>query len=355
MMSYDEAMKTATENAVRFLSLENVKQKEVAEKSQISETQVSKVKTGNTPPNLQMIYYLCSEYQIPFEDFMTRKLSDDELKAYVSHTQNTQEKDLRKYTGTYSVFYFSNGEDIPSQNTLENSLDYGLIHISMENASFRPELKVDAVMGIHEREQIQAYKEKLAELTRSSTAYSTITEYFDKHVDTKHRYRGSLLLPENTYNYISINLYHDFDTAQILLPRPSLFSRDAYLGGLGTLNSLSKRKFNPCLQCIALSRPNIDTVSVEEIAHHLYMKSYDFSNPNIQSLVSFIECCYKNQFAFIESEHITTIVKAYIESYIEKSITNSQFRYFQIQEEDMKWYTLIKKYLEGGRHGNKKQ
>lgn len=358
-MSETNDILTIAQNNIRlFLSSPKINQAELSRELDINASQISKMKSDKYAfsPNFRLLYHLETKYHLSVQVLTSHIFTEEEMNTYIEAADNPSSKpqkishELDKYVNNYYAFYFFNGEDLSSGTMLEQALDYGLISVFKSNVSFRQELTVRAIMGIRNRNLIQSYKEKFDSMTPQQ-----IADFCNNQIDIKHRYTGKLSLALENNGYISINLYHDCDTAQIILPRPHLFSRGAYLGGLGTLNSISKRKFQPCLQCIALSSTDISSVSPEEIAQHLYMKPDNYTASGTYSLSDFIDSLYKNQSKYLNPEYIPGIVDAAIKSHIEKTIFSSQFRYFQIKEEDRSWYNLIKNYLpkERNPHGKK--
>ena len=94
---------------------------------------------------------------------------------------------------------------------------------------------------------------------------------------------------------------------------------------------------------IALSKNSLNSASPEEIASYLYMGK---SNPlpfNAHEIYTFIDKLYRA--LNLDPEQSSVIIEPYLTHTIGNIISKQSLRFHQIDEEDRKFYELIKTYL----------
>jgi|GEM_PF-4139697 len=346
MENINMAQENIVQNVKNILGYENFNQKAFAQEANISASSISKIKNGKNAPSLHLLLYLGQKYQLTIDTLKDHVLTPDELVAYLdeekhAHKHERELEELNKYTGNYFACYFFNGDSSNREPTLEDALDYGLICMHPGRKPAENELEVHAIMGIQDRAKIRAMK---LELDRAEP--NDWQEYFASHTNDKHYYQGKLLLSPDTPKCTLLDLHHYNDYAQILFVRPSLAHRHAYLGGIGTLNSLSKGTSIPCIQSIAIAKVDMDLVSSEEIAEHLFLSSPVAHTLKVHSMFNFIDKLYRDM--SLEPDHLSVIIESYIQRNLEALAQEQQFKFYQADLKDTEWYNLLKRQIKKG-------
>lgn len=325
-------------------------QKELANEIQVTQPIISMYKNGKRKIDLHFFLYLHTKFGFSLEQLKNTILTESEittqLQGYypsavpVSPDLSKELIDIRKYTGLYFAYYFFNGNVIFDEKVSDNFLDYGLIDIYESDPPSPYKLKARAIMGIHEPDNLMDIYLSIHKL--SPDKREEFLQSFSVN-GAKHIYRGTLSFPPEHNNYFSINLVRGLDNAFMLFQRPTLNDRTDYLGGLGTINSISKKRSLPCVQYIALSKNNLNSVSPEEIASYLYMRKSNPSLFNVHGIYTFIDKLYRA--TDFNQEQSSVIIESYLNHAISNIISEQSLRFHQIDEEDRRFYELIKTYL----------
>jgi predicted transcriptional regulator len=339
------------QNAQNILKLDKKHtQEEHANEIQATQPIISMYKNGKRDIDLRFFVYLHTEFGFSLDQLINSILTESEIMMHLqssgsvavpsSEDRSREFIDIRKYTGLYFAYYFFNGDATFDGKAGDNLLDYGLIDI-YEGAPPSPyKLEARAIMGIHDPDsltEIYLNVHKLASENREK-----FLQDFSVN-GAKHIYRGNLTLPPEHNNYFSINLVRGLDNASMLFQRPTLNDRNDYLGGLGTINSISKKRSLPCVQYIALSKNSLNSASPEEIASYLYMGKANPLPFNAHEIYTFIDKLYRT--LNLGPEQSSVIIEPYLTHTIGNIISEQSLRFHQIDEEDRKFYELIKTYL----------
>lgn len=340
------AQENIVQNVKNILGYENFNQKAFAQEANLSASSISKIKNGKNAPSLHLLLYLGKKYRLTIDALKDHVFTPEELAAYLDEGKHVHKHEqellgLNKYIGNYFAYYFFNGDISNRKPTLEDALDYGLICMHPGRKPVENELEVHAVMGIQDRAKIRAMKVEL-----DNSEPDDWQEYFSNHTGDKHYYQGKLLLSPDTPRCTILDLHHYNDYAQILFVRPSLAHRHAYLGGLGTLNSLSKGTPIPCIQSIAIAKVDMDMVSSEEIAGHLFLSSPSAHTLKVHSMFNFIDKLYRDM--NLEPDHLSVIIESYIQRNLEALSQEQQFKFYQAGLKDTEWYNLLKHQIKKG-------
>lgn len=207
-------------------------QNELAKKTGFSSASVSGYISGKSEPSLKFLIALKENYNIDIDSFITQKNT-------VSNSTTVSTVD-DKFIGNYIVYYYdSSVYKGKASNLSRNTLRYGIISIFNQGG----EIKVLASL-IKNKESAILLKEKLEE----SRDVNEILEIYSK----EDAYTGKIETT-NTQVFIYIKNSINNDQGLIILNNPP--SNKTYIGGLGTVNSVSRgREHMPCVQFMIVSR-----------------------------------------------------------------------------------------------------
>lgn len=207
-------------------------QNELAKKTGFSSASVSGYISGKSEPSLKFLIALKENYNIDIDSFITQKNT-------ISNSTTVSTVD-DKFIGNYIVYYYdSSVYKGKASNLSRNTLRYGIISIFKQGG----EIKVLASL-IKNKESAILLKEKLEE----SRDVNEILEIYSK----EDAYTGKIETT-NTQVFIYIKNSINNDQGLIILNNPP--SNKTYIGGLGTVNSVSRgREHMPCVQFMIVSR-----------------------------------------------------------------------------------------------------
>lgn len=337
------------QNILNLLGREHT-QEELANEIQATQPIISMYKKGKREIDLRFFVYLNTKFGFSLDQLINSILTESEIRMHLqghgsinvpfSEDRSRELIDIRKYTGLYFAYYFFNGDTAFDGKAGDNLLDYGLIDIYEGDSPSPYKLEARAIMGIHNPDNLMEIYLNIHKLD-SENREKFLQDF--SVTGAKHIYRGNLNLSPEYNKYFSINLVRGLDTALMLFQRPTLNDRNNYLGGLGTINSVSRKRSLPCVQYIALSKNSLNSASSEEIASYLYMGK---SNPlpfNAHEIYVFIDKLYRA--VNLNPEQSSVIIEPYLTHTISNIISEQSLRFHQIDEEDRKFYELIKTYL----------
>lgn len=299
-------------------------QKYIAEKTGFSQSSINNYLTKNSEPSIQFLVALKDAFGICVDDFL---FSDYVSESAVSYDQ---------YLGNYIVYYYNNdyykGE---VHRNLKNTLNYGVISIAK-----RSEATSDVVvLGTFMKDRASATKMlKKCNVAKSSTAIEEIM------MQGGNIYRGNITV--NTQNiFLELGNDENLDQTYIVLNNPP--SKANYIGGVGTVNSISRgREHNPCVQFIILSKKLLD-VPDGEIYKCLQFDDY---NANLEDATKDVINMFKRLYldnneisAELDENQKQAIIKNKLEYHFEQILEANSFRFAKISNrEDDSIYKLIK-------------
>ena len=337
-------------NINNFLNMNNMTKKSLAESIGIAESTLNDYcnlrdsKKQTALPTIGFLVAMKNKYGIDLEDFVTKTINiDDYNKTY---TPSKADKDLEakyhKYIGSYILYYLDTssykGRD---NNDAKDSLTFGVMNIFENKSSVTKSTYVCfAIMGISSRKEATYIKEK----TDSLNSITAIMEYVSSKEFEEKLYTGDFTI-DGDFAYISLE-HGNTDKALAILHNTNT-NKSRYIGGLGTINSVSKgREKMPTIQFIGLSR-NVLKQSDEEIHRNLLLA---YPTLNADSYAKELVKTFNNLYVEkggIEStlsdyqKHIT--IRANLEHYIKDSLEKNAFRYGKIaNQDDDAFYHLLK-------------
>ncbi|MBE7075251.1 MAG: helix-turn-helix transcriptional regulator [Clostridiales bacterium] len=210
-------------------------QKYVAAKTGFSQSSINNYISKTSEPSIQFLIALKQAFGISVDDFLFKEYQEE-----VVDNKNV-------YVGNYLIYYYNNASykgEIHSN--IKNTLSYGVVSIVPESET-SSNVVVYALM-LKERSDAVKLLKKVNTLSNA--------DLLIMYKDNINSYVGEI--HTNPYNiFISLENKNKDDEAFLILNNPQL--KNEYLGGLGTINSVSRgREHNPCVQYVILSRKLID-------------------------------------------------------------------------------------------------
>ena len=298
----------------------NYTQKYIAEKTGFSQSSINNYLTKNSEPSIQFLIALNSAFNISIDDFLFGDISKSEVDDTV----------YDKYLGNYLVYYFNNsyykGE---VHNNYKNTLSYGVISVVRENLK----IKVYAEFTKERKDAINILK-KL-----NSFDDIGVISYYKKQENI---YKGYINVNEENI-FINISNFKINDSALFVFNNPPSVKK--YLGGLGTVNSISRgREHVPCVQYILLSQTAL-SLTDGEIYNLLSLEVPDLNIKNeLNELVELIKTLYIAPTKTGLNEHQQKrILEDSITNIISSQIDANMFRFAKVTNmEDDNYYRILK-------------
>lgn len=336
----EKLLKNTSDNLLVLIKKKNITQKMLANITGVSESTVSEYVNGKKVPPVEFLVRLKLEYGISVDDFVMTESNlfeipdSADVKASKKNLDNSN-----KFHGSFYTYYFDTsnykGRD---DNTPPESLVYGILKI-FESNSLQNGSGCIAVLGLKSIEKADEVKNNFDNLPEDINVFDYVKEHYYANA-----YSGTF---EVTDKHAFLSLTHgDKDKALMIFHRtPS--NKKYYLGGIGTINSVSKgREPMPVVQYIGISRNSI-RLSEEEIHHNLLLDLPKFKAANeAEELINLFRSLYldedghKNTMTELQK---TITIKANLERYIRDNLERNIFRYSKISnKDDDEWYHMLK-------------
>lgn len=288
----------------------------------------------NDPP-VSFLLNLKKQYNINIDDFLT-KISEEELT--IKDLQNTVS--AKKYKGNYMLyFYQSSAYKGAGFNPVKDPLKYGVLSVFPSGeTNFDGSVKMISMATFFvSRQDAKDFKTSLDNL---EDYYSDIE---GKHNSYEQNYKGTLTSTANQV-FISLRSAHYNDKVLIILNNPP--SERAYVGGIGTVNSVSRgREPSPVIQYIILSKYFIEMPDGELYNMlNLNVENIDVRNETMKLLEQF-KSLYLDTNINLEEYQKNYIMQNNIERSVVDVVKRNIFLYGKISNrEDDKYYRLIMSY-----------
>ena len=311
-------------NLSTFINNLELTQAEFADMLNIARSTMSNYCNGKKLPTTDFLFRLKKH----FPDSSIDELLFGQILPKTTPIRVTAESsEIEKYYGIYSAYYMNTTQsrnDIQNErrNPSEYPLNYGLIYVYPSQEKTQPsEAKCLAVFSVAKySSDLNKLRERIASHSESVTSTLTyIQTFFPSNL-----YTGTLAL---TNNNIFINLVNaPKDKANIILRKP-LTKKQSYIGGLGTINSISAGYIaDPIVQMIALSK-NTCYLSEAEIIDRLSFASVKNDYSDVSSAITEILQYAKNleSLAFPKSPYDNVSLddfKKYIPNFINDRIVD---------------------------------
>ena len=343
----DEKMQPIADNIAanlkRLIAQNKTTQKKLADKLDIAPASMTEYCNARAIPSVRIFIELKERYNINIDEFLMTGAPKEYGEDASVHAKPAADNlsTYEKYCGLYLAYYFDTGRYKGRDNqSPKDSVTFGLLYVHKSMSSLGiPEYKCIALLGIKSREEAEEAKAFLANAPYEQTVISAM-----KNSQIGNVYLGSL---EMSQDHVFIELEHgNTDKAYLIVHRVEN-NKGNYIGGIGTVNSISKgRERAPVVQYMGLSRNKL-SMSVEEIHHSLLL-----GTPNVnaeeeaEELIRTFKALYLdpgetlNEFTEYQK---TVMVRSMLERYIKKSLERNMFRYGKVSaNDDDEWYQAIK-------------
>ena len=299
-------------------------QKYIADKTGFSQSSINSYITKNSEPSIQFLIALKDAFGIDVDGFLFSNYEESEI------------EDRSRYIGNYLVYYYNNSSYKGEiHNNIKNTMNYGVLSIVR-----RSELDRNVVVyGSFYKEREEAVK-----TLKDSNDSFNCDDIYKLHSKKKNFYEGTIR--SNIDNlFISVVNKNRDDEVYFILNNPP--SNSQYIGGLGTINSISRgREHNPCVQYAILSRKLINRPD-GEIYNCLSLgyTDVDFNTP-VTELIDLFKRLYleKNELSSnLSEEQKQSIVENKLKYYFSEIVEANMFRFAKISNhEDDEVYRILK-------------
>ncbi len=319
-----------SENLENLIVNNNISQRTLAETLGVSNTAISRYLKKENEPSSSLLLCLKEKFDIDIDDFLTKKVEfkNRDIKEDISFSEKYDEK----FIGNYLIYYYNNTFYKGKVDYLAyNTLKYGVLSI-FKNREGNTEVGLNLFKS---RTEAENYKTGL-----DSMDFEEIETEFSK----PETYRGTI---EFNFTQIFITFSNEIqnDKALLILNNPP--TERNYIGGLGTINSVSKgREMAPCVQFVLISK-YILKKSEGELYSLLGLKVSDINVKNeAEQLLKLFKNLYlneDNQSLILEEYQKMNIIENSLENVMRELIDANIFRYAKVSNsEDDDFYRLIK-------------
>lgn len=303
-------------------------QQDIAQKTGFSSGSIANYINGKSLPSAQFLLQLKKSYKIDIDQFLTVEMDKNSFAT-------NKDISFNKYFGTYIVYYYNSSAykgKVGSYNY--DVLTFGIISVVNDTDFSSPK-------------GVKAYGLFMIDRTRAEEYYKTLKSFngdikkiAEFYAQFPNYYWGSL---DQNPQQIFVSLKNNNDKCLIILNNPP--TQNNYIGGLGTVNSISRgREHIPCVQYILFSS-KILKVPDGEIYNLLALGLSDINIKNeVNELVTLFKRLYVNQKDNGLSEYQQKkIIEDSVKNIIANCIESNMFRFAKVSNfEDDNYYRLIK-------------
>lgn len=326
-----------SENLENLMKKHSLSQRAFAENLGVSNTAISRYIKGENEPSASVLLNLKEKYNINIDDFLTRKIdffSVSTKSATISFNSNYDEK----FIGNFLVYYYNTSFYKGKVDSLAyNTLKYGVLSIFKDSKK----KTIANMLLFKSRTDAEIFKEKLDKLS-----FEEIEKEYQNNDDV---YVGTIDF-NFTQIFINITNQKQNDKGLIILNNPP--TDKSYIGGLGTINSVSRaRELMPCVQFVIVSK-HILNKSEGELYSLLSLDTSDINVKNeTEQLINLFKNLYlseDNNDMFLEEYQKVKIIENCLENLMRDLLDANVFRYAKISNsEDDDFYRLIKEVAKG--------
>ena len=298
-------------------------QRVIAEKTGFSQASINNYLTKDSEPSIQFLIAIKNAFGISTDDFL------------FSNCEEIVKEDKSKFVGNYIVYYYNNSSYKGEIHTnMKNTLNYGVISVIRKN-----EIDKDVfVYGVFFKDRPGAIS-----LLKECDKCTTLEEYKNLYYNNFNHYEGDISFNQNNV-FISLSNKMKDDKVNFIFNNPP--SSAFYIGGLGTVNSVSRgREHNPCIQFAIISRKLIDRPD-GEIYNSLCLDYADvnFNTPTSELILLFKRLYVeKSELSMnLSNEQKESIVENKLKYYFNEIAEANMFRFAKIsnQEDDIVYRML---------------
>ena len=303
-------------------------QHDIAEKTGFSSGSIANYINGKSLPSAQFLLALKRAYKIDIDQFLTTNMDDTSFNL-------VKDISYKKYFGTYIVYYYNSSAykgKVGSYNY--DILTFGIISIV-------DDVDISSPKGVKAYGLFMVDRQKAEEYFKTLSSFDgDVKKIADFYARFPNYYWGSL---DQNPQQIFVSLNNNNDKCMIILNNPPTQSH--YIGGLGTVNSISRgREHIPCVQYILVAS-KILKIPDGEIYNLLALGISDFNIKNeVNELINLFKRLYSNQKDSGLSEYQQKkIIEDSVKNIISNCIESNMFRFAKVSNfEDDNYYRLIK-------------
>ena len=299
-------------------------QKFIAEKTGFSQSSINNYISKDSEPSIHFLVQLKKSFGIDIDEFL---FSDYEESAF---------EDKSRYIGNYIVYYYNNSSYKGEiHNNLKNTMNYGVISVIKKS-----ELEKDVeVYGSFYEDKESAIK--TLKYVDNNFDYESV---YNMHHSKKKFYEGGI---RTNLDNLFLSLYNSNKDDEVYFIFNNPPSVEKYIGGLGTINSVSRgREHNPCVQFAIMSRKVINRPD-GEIYNSL---SLGFTNVDFDTPVSELIELFKRLYVLnndlssnLTPEQKESIIENKLKYYFNEIVDANMFRFAKISNyEDDVVYKILK-------------
>lgn len=308
---------------------EKYSQKQIALDTGMSPASINNYINKGSEPSLFFLSQLKKSYDLNLDEFLFTDLVSLENKSGNAEL-------AKRFGGNFLIYYYDTSFYKGSSNFYtKNAINYGIISVFSDPQARGASLTAYALFLLEKKEA-----EEVLKALNSMKNAREIKNYYQNLSD---KYEGAL---SANYDHIFIRLKspQHKDEAFIILNNPP--SRKSYVGGVGTVNSISRgREHMPCVQYSILSRYAL-SVTEGELYNLLTLNNPEINvDLQVEQLIKLFHSLY------VENQNNLSLTNYQKMRIIEESLKNTLsglletniFRFAKISDmEDDQYYRLIK-------------
>lgn len=345
----EKAKSIVARNFHYIMESRELNQEEFADELGISVQELSRFLKGEELPSLQLLVEMKNLYSISIDEFLSFEIEYHNQPKHYNDTIDAAEiRVLRRFCGVYYMHYFDTTvyKYTNISDKLKPRVSCGLVQIyeqktPLGNSYFR----VSAITGCTRNECTRFFSEISA-----NPEVKTLFDLDVSNIKTHHFYSGELAV---TSHNVFISLSSEFrDKCLMIFQNPD--STKKYMGGIGTVNSVSRgHESMPCAQFIMLTRRTL-TCDENELAEflHLGYKKMTFSddeNVLVSRLKKIMACSGSNMMngVSLSDDETDVIICHNMEKLVNNLIRHQHFKCATISlQDDYNWYKSMEKYFD---------
>ncbi len=360
-----EIMKQIGINLGKLKTAMNWTQAKMADLTGVAEPTMANYLKGERLPGIDFFVNLCAMPSVRkkgiflrIDDFLSNTF-DPERAQKAKTTVNEElpdEIDHNDFVGVYICYFYDQSKAVHDRHSkADRELRLGLLTVYNDYNCVTGEKKMKVFASFYKEKELQ----KATELKKSLVAVFKNNATVADRNEALFAFYASLgegvyegeVLFSNQHAFVHLNSGLYKDNALIILYLPQKRSDCDYLGGLGSIASISRGSMHmPSAQKIIVSRYELGC-SFEEISDHLSMTSAPVSQT--QEAMDLAEICKKlydkeaPMAGLLDESDKTAIIETrlnqLVRNYIEKNVCCVGS---VSEEEDKTVYSLIKRYVD---------
>ena len=315
-------------NLKKLIAQNSITQKDLADLLCVAPASMTDYCKGRRILGTEHLLRLKKHFDISIDDFLTKSITPSAVTVVPRSSGIDKEKmeTYLKYCAAYYMYYFdtskSKGRDLLPPR---DSLHYGVLYIYENPTSLDvPEFGCAAILGINDRSEVTRVKTELDQMKKPAEVIRHIGENYESRA-----YYGDFTLSQF---HAFVSMSHASTDKVLLIFHRIDNNKPEYIGGIGTINSVSKgREHTPVIQFMGISRYPL-TMSPEMVDEMIM---------NFKALYAEPDGVFNERFSEYQK---AVMVRSTLERFVKKSLERNMFRYGKISgtTDDDQWYHAIK-------------